>query len=845
MCVPSNENGDVHSTRVESSVKMERALVIKKDLIVPSRLDYLCTWGGSIAELDGYQKRLREYKKRVVIVGNQGYGSVEVKYEVKSGRLFGDGLCLQSMPKRIRHFIMDNRLVDIDIVNSAPTMIEQVCALHGIETPCLNHFNQNYTRLLSEMNVYNKKKAKACIFFGSTATGIRSVGDGDVIIEYDDDNGGLVNDAPWLAPLKSELDNVVFKGLKALDKYRGFEHMARHRDDVKKAEFDDAKRRRRNVRGDYVSNIRGIFLSLVYFDMETEIVAKIDQVGKRLNIWDNRVSMQFDGLLVYPRVSGISQADLDLISNTVYRDTSFKVRLDFKDTSDKLNVDITRIPEERVVIDMHREAADCVLFLLGQKLYRDGETIFAKRDGVWTSNQKAVTSFVNDQVLHSNILLKVEKNGEHLNTPFSSNGKEATVIAKYVLSGLDNRENFGRDLVLNSAMKLLFRNGYWEFLEEPFLETGIYGRFHHGKSFESGVMIPFDFPMDVDEADIEKVKAKYFDDVFANTEPGLQDNFMLDLARGLAGTPEKITHIVSGPRNCGKSIIFQLMKHCFGGYVTSMNSSTFQVAKGSSDSTRDMSWVIEVEHARLIFMSEAVVSDKSGIAEFCGGKMKIFQSLKEGAVSGRRIYNDPRVIFSNGKGILLCNDVPMFKPHDAYKMVRPYSLPNKFVPQQELDANLHQPTYKLADPEVETMYRQDKYREALTILLLKAFRPWMVTPTEGQTENIDIMEEEVASSVYDDAFFYTGNLNDRVEQPEARALINAHIPAARHDSISREFLKRIRDVNRAFDENKLKQKSNGKKYYRGVKIRTMSDDQNPQQGGGGDGAYAPGFFPGN
>ena len=839
MCLPCDD-GISESTVSTSAPKMERAMVIKKDVVNPRRLEYLAVWGGPIVELNGIHESLRKYYEKMARVPGKRYGTIDVTYEIKSQRLFATGLSLQSMPSVVRNFIVDDRAMDIDIINAAPTIIQQVCKINNIETPCLDHFNLHYKRLLREMNVSDVKKVKAFIFFGSVARqdcDLLDVGD----------NGGIGVEPGWLSALQTELAEVVVERLKTIPAYSGLYSEAIVRDRTKSQEHEANKRRRRNGGGDYVTNVKGIFMSLLYFMEETSILKCIDQIGRRLNLWDNRVSMVFDGMVVFPKSEApISLADLDMISNMAFQETGIRVRLIVKPMDRKLQLDIDKFPEEKVVLCHHREAADMMMYLLGEDVCRDGSVAYIKRDGIWTSNIVEVNKFLLDKVSRSNILLKEfdKMSGEWVTRQFTSKTDNAQKIVKLILAGLPLRDGFGANLVLNSSMKVLFRNGYWEFLVEPDDATGVYGRFVHGGTFDSGVMVPWDFPVDHNQEDIDFVKKKYFDDPFDNTEDGLKQNFMRALGRAMAGTPEKITNLVTGPRNCGKSVTLQLTKHCFGGYVACINAGSFQVGKGSSDSTRDYSWGLDCEHARVVFISETVTTDKTGVSELCGNKLKQFQSMKEGAMSGRRLYNDQRNFFSNAKGFLLCNDAPTFKPHDSYKMVHPYVMPNKFVPAEVLDANRHQPTYKLADPRIEQWYKEDRYRDAIIHLILESFHPSEVVPTEGMMEDAEIMEEEVSSDVYDDAFIYTGEISDRVEQKEAKSIINQHIPAAKHSSIAREFITRIRNVNPSFDEKSLKQKSHGTPYYRGVRIRTMMDDQNPQQGGGGSGGYAQGFFPG-
>lgn len=800
-----------------SSVKpvMERAIV-RKDVVVPRRLQYLCTWGGNLVELDGYQQRLREYASKMVYSDTMPYATIDVTYEKKSGRLFGEGLCLQNMPKKVRHFIMDQRMVDLDIRNAAPVIIQQACKLHGIATPCLDNFNLSYNRLLNALGTANKKETKACLFFGYVAGKLDGIDYPGTPID--------VRTAPWVEPLRAELDNVIYPGLRNVEKYRHLDAEALHRDELKAQDHERRKRTRR-ASGEYPHNRRGIFLSLLYFMEETEIVADMDRVGHMFNMWDNRTSMQFDGMLVHPRGGALSMADLELISREVHRSTGFHVSLAMKDTSLTFDLDITKIPDERVVIDSHREAAEMVLFIMEGTVLREGKDVWVKRQGTWTCDKDESNGFLLHEINNSGIRIKKQDSkGEWHEFIFASNIREATSIREKVRTGARHQEGFGRDLVLNSAMKLLFRNGYWEFMEEPDPRTGIYGRFHEGMSFDSNVMIPYDFPLTRNEADIDFVMEKYFDGPFQGAEHGLKDNFIRDLARAMAGTSEKVTLMVEGSRNCGKSINFQAMQHCFSGYVGSMNAGSF-ISKPSSDSTRDMGEMTNTEKPRVVYFSETATTETGGASVLDGNRIKSFQSLKEGAVRGRNIYNNARNIYSLAKGVFLCNDTPKFKPADAYKMIHAYSMPNKFVLPHEYEGMQHQPTFKLADPMIEQWYKEDRYREALTWIILEGFHPHPVVPTEGMMEGITTMEADASSNVYEEAFAYTGKRDDKLLTSDVKDIVNKTIPSASSTSIHRELLVRMRNHVDGFNEDNIVRKSNGARYYWGIKIRTMGDDE--------------------
>ena len=113
------------------------------------------------------------------------------------------------------------------------------------------------------------------------------------------------------------------------------------------------------------------------------------------------------------------------------------------------------------------------------------------------------------------------------------------------------------------------------------------------------VMIPYDYEqVEYDLSLIDKV----FEPLFGNDT----NKFLQSLSRSVAGCVEDknfITYL--GNRNCGKGILFELLK-CLGGYTKSFNiQSILEDKKNGVLSSKDLYWLLDFEFSRLIVSQEA------------------------------------------------------------------------------------------------------------------------------------------------------------------------------------------------------------------------------------------------
>lgn len=786
------------------------------DTVHTRKLQYIAQFAPSIDECQSHVKALRRYLSKSKACAG-GVSTVRVDYDIIHERQVAtDGLSVQCMPRPIRNFLAPDNTVDIDIANSAPTVLAQLCRRHGVETPCLDAFLPVYRDRCKEIGS-DYSRVKGQIFFSSA----------DI----------QMADAPgWLRALTTEVREVIFPALSSVNEYSGIFRQAERADREKR---DSSSKRQRRGAGGYSENIQGIFLSHLYFHYETRILKVLEEAGKEYGYWDDHISLIYDGVMVVKRPGSVP--DLRRLETAVKEGVGIDIKLAFKSVQTTLKLDINRLPDRLVVVDGDEEASNLVNLALDGQVLRCEDSVFVKHDGVWTDNTSLVDDFLLAKVCAMDIKqLKEYASGETKEVNFSVNVSDAKGIVRLARTKFPNRPEFVRELVLGSLCKLAFENGYWMFTEIP--EDGVYGRFVHGGSFDTGVRINSMFPAR-NQDDMDFVMHHLIKAPFDNTPEGTMELFLLALARALAGHMDKITNIMVGGRDSSKSVLMQFIRNALGRYACTIPSGIFAIRGGSmSDAYRDGAWIFDAEFARIGAISEATQMT-TGETIFSGDTLKKFQSCKEG-MSARKIRQNQREAYSLVTGFMLLNDIPRFEPADAIEKCHIYAFPNQFVSEEVKAANPFNSKFKIADARVEDWVRDPKYHAALLWILFEAYKPTRVVPNESMIESAEQLMDETGLAMYDRLLDITLDPEDKEEQSRILKALKTACPGIGHARISRELQAIMDDRCRVAGKEQFSVKcyiGNGhgggrRMGYRGIKIRS-------EQGHFDGGGYADGFMP--
>jgi len=137
------------------NVKYLRSLSDKEltDLLKQNSIDKT---GKKIKVTVDYIKAIKNYLKRII----KYEGDVPVKYkygkECTSGRLFSDGMALQSIPNNIRDCIRDDAYIDYDMINAHPSILLYLAKnnqnINKIQYLLLEKYVNNRDNILLENN---------------------------------------------------------------------------------------------------------------------------------------------------------------------------------------------------------------------------------------------------------------------------------------------------------------------------------------------------------------------------------------------------------------------------------------------------------------------------------------------------------------------------------------------------------------------------------------------------------------------------------------------------------------------------------------------------------------------
>lgn len=805
---------------------MALQLVTRYDVVRSNRLRYLGLLGASIPELGSYQLAIKGYADAMEDMGG-GIARVCVEYERQQcGRYFAisgnyRGASFQRFSRSVRNFLAVEGAVDVDMVNAAPTVLMGVLKKMGLPCPCLTDFVENYGRWMDRFaraGVRDPKTYKNVVLFGP------------VIHPFP----GLDE---WANGVRAELA-AAFPVVS--DTYRPVLDLAvaRLRDHDGDDDEEEGGGKRRRLEG----NLEGTFWSHLYQRLEGELLEAMDAAGATAGLWSDNVSWLHDGMMVLP-LRPVGDRELGMLSVMMHDKTGIRVSLALKAKTPVLDLDVTKLPSEIKIYGEHKEAGEILAMSLDGLYVRDENAEYVREPrGLWQRSTKAVDMFFINKAIRSNMvkMVKDKKTEEWVEQPFTSKYEDArrvAAVARHMLIR-PTHTDFARDVVLGGIRKLAFRDGYWEFTTNQVGRRGVYGRFHRGGSFDSFTRVDRDFPVR-EQSDVDAVYRDIIDPIFTNTEPGLKEVFLAAVARALAGDIDKVTYILHGPRNSGKSVLFQFFENALGSYCGTVPSSQFAVYDGNlgGDSFRQSGFMINAETARIIKLSELPPSNGKNKVRMDGSRIKAFQSMKEG-VMARALHMMQRPYYSIGTGFFLMNDVPEFKPVDSMDRCQLFELPNEFVTAAEKEKDPGNPNKLLERREVEELIRSSRYINAIIHILLEAYRPQPITPLDSMIQSKEEATMGQGDEEYLQVIEVTMNPDDVVPFPDLKAALDKYSKIQDNANAMGRALKRV--IENAFKDvdktpptmDQIKKKDQRRKsptfrkiLYRYIRLRPGYDGQ--------------------
>jgi hypothetical protein len=368
-----------------------------------------------------------------------------------------------------------------------------------------------------------------------------------------------------------------------------------------------------------------------------------------------------------------------------------------KNTAAKIYKIFIAKTESRIYVNNDREAADAVMEKLEGSLLCVEGRLFFKLNQLWICDMEKIRSAL------------------------------ITYITKYRLCFQNG--------VLDMKKKKFYT---WEEVDFPFYPM---------------VMIPYDYEeVKYDTTLIDKV----FEPLFGEDT----NKFLQYLSRSVAGCIEDKNFMTyMGNRNCGKGIVFELLK-CLGGYTKSFNiQSVLEDKKVGSITSKDLYWLLDFEFCRLIVSQE---SPKKGSL-----RSDLIKKIMSGGddIVARRNYDRTDTHFNLELSMLMFANEYITKQGDVAEHCLEFEGCTSFVTQHQLDemALTMQPEslqkFRIADADIKALCSTREYHLKMISVLLHHYseEPVKVLLNEiADAEDVSPMEQFLSN------YEITRNKNDMI-----------------------------------------------------------------------------------
>ena len=651
---------------------------------------------------DDLQDRLMNYYDKMRPRG----GVVPIVYSTKKnnplGRVYAEGMSYQSMPREIRHTLAYEDYYDLDIVNSAPTIIYQQYR-SVVKLPVLQRYTESYDNrraMLAEV-------AFAICRVSPTWDTVRCSEEAKelFIIPL---NGGKGRTAGIRYQVQNFLPTWFFEyeaECKAIQDY------------VREAEVALVERIEKRKGEDDKWNVLGAVVEHLYERAEARIMWEVEKILIEWKwIQADYASPIHDGIQLLKRyVDPYRKSDsLELLSSLIKERTTFKVAFKFKEFdlawTDVLETQDTRARDLRPHGTKHIDVAVELLSttLNGRVKRRElgGVTnyFYLQKNGLWTPYKNVLANDMFVYVAHMNIHVARAKDGSDA---FTSDYSHADKIVRTALSLIPeppNMEEWHMRLVQGPVGKVVMRNGYYD---------GDLGEFcYNMNGIDSMIRIDRLYQKASDEM-MQEVKDKLLIPILGPETCETYRCFMLVIARALFGRRGKYSVTLVGKRNRGKTLLFSALTYAMDQYAKVFEAGVIMDGHSEGSAVRSNDIFIQVQGKRLAFTDEGPDKDMNEKI------VKEWQSTGLMPKIARGLYEPPQAVYNVSLLVLCGNTLPRMK--DAAQRNIPLRCNTEFVSRGQLAENatkqFPRDNLVLANPEMENyIYSEGKANALLQII---------------------------------------------------------------------------------------------------------------------------------
>jgi hypothetical protein len=637
------------------------------------------------------------------------------------GRLFSGG-SLQNLTNIFRSVLFRGiDATDIDQENSHPTILRYICRKHNILCPHLEYYINNRERCLSEFASRTEGK-KAFLVATNSDKKVRT--HSNTLKQYD-----------------AEMKHIQ-KQLTALDDYKLLASSL----PIEKV----------NYCGSAMNRILCYYENIIL----QHAISVITRKGIEIS------TLMFDGCVIYGNYYSDTSLLDDITSYVNEQMPGLSMRWTFKpfDTFIQVPQDFDHTICENTLsfrmVTCENEGANLLYDELKNRLIPAKKRLFFKQDNVWADNLNDINNYLLDYILKSNI---TKFNDDKKYVPYAQNVKTAKNIREALIvkiktdyHGVDLYEKFhsttkGRiafeDGVLDFASKRFYE---WDEIDFEYYTTKIirrkFGEWFHNPNLET----------------VNSIVEKIFTHLF-----GQKLNTALQfLSRAIAGHIEdKNFATYLGSRDCGKGVIFELLKNAFGDYVGSfeLGNLLYERASKTQETSRMLYWLMDYEFIRIAISQETPSPDRNlkvnseMIKKICGGGDE---------QTARRNFDTEDSRFKIDTTLMMMGNYALtFDSPDVMEHCLEFNSTVQFKAQSDIDAMRVDGedervinSYLARDDTIKDSCRTDDWMNACVYLLLQNYSTTAVSCFKRGDDDEEVSVRKLILQRFD----ITLDLNDRI-----------------------------------------------------------------------------------
>ena len=610
-------NDTTTTTQQEQLVQMfERDEYYDPDVMDAILMDTSAFGPKYLGNLSRYKKnRVHGNKVRVQYTFGRGCEKNQL------GRLYvKGGLGLQSFPFDMRNPLLDRNYWDIDMENAHYVLLSKLGNEWGVKTDSIQQYIANRTEELRKVSE-NRMVAKTAFLKVAYGGNIKLYNE-----HYSDDGIAPEGDTTLLKKIETEMKVIVDL---CWVKYPQYQKIVKSKPNPRFSLFALILQ----------TEERKCLMSMVeYLETQKRYMGILIHDGGGVQKLKDEESFPEDLL------KGCEDA--------IFKATGYSHRIVHKPYrhSFVLKKDDELIDPSVLVNDSY--GAKEFAKLCGSNIVLDTGVVwvFESTTGMWSRDEESIRRMITGS---GRKLVFKQMGAEGVRIyDYSGNVKNTKNLMIKLPDVLPLQNGFFHARISSDVGKILFPDGIYDFKTGEFVER-----------FDSNIVFRYAMPRKFPIKDLEKIaelEKIIFDDAFADKNHA--NTLRHSLMRATIGDyKRRVMTVGLGMTASGKGSLATLTKNAFGDYCGEFNGNSMIGKSYSNESSRELTWVIDIATRRFAMSSEIKTTNSSAID---GNMLKNVVSGGTDFMKACRKYENDQSIMNKSTLFMFAQDLPAIDPPD-------------------------------------------------------------------------------------------------------------------------------------------------------------------------------------